>query len=551
MWLLVLKRSGEVSWTRLTEGYTRVGRGSDNDLVLVGRGVSRHHALFHLDGEVLTVKDLDSTYGTRVCSTLVREKVVEVGDPIDIGVFRLVLLPDEAHSAEGPTADRIDEQGFMSAETGEYTMPGFEGRRVVMGPPSGNEPTWQESSDVGILAPARGVALVDEWRSEALARVLRRRPVSLEAAWEERALAFLQDIARRAAVAREAGSTLKRTAQGLAELLRCDLVVVLEVTGEGAYQPLAVHRAGQAGQETPLSRTVVNRAVRERSPVVSENLATDPEFRAMDSAHIAKVGAIVAMPMLVGEEVVGVLYVSREAGAVFSDEEIQLAEVAASVGAGVIRVHHLVRELRDRRKLDAALERVADPEVRRRLFGGQDLLGLQEVQPSVLAVRIVEQSLWNRSPGEVSGLTTELLGAVDDAVARNGGRVVAFGAGWALALFGVPKAARTDASWAVAAGLEVWGYVEAALKERWGGSLLVGVGLDTGRALWGVVGWPGRALQVALGPAVQRALAVAEAHAGRGPVVTEAVLNLVPTPGFRAEPASAVEESRVFLVRPR
>ncbi len=491
MWLLVLKRNGELDWSRLTEGYTRVGRGSDNDLVLVGRGVSRHHALFYLDGEVLTVKDLDSTYGTRVCSTLVREKVVEVGDPIDIGVFRLVLLPDRVRSVEGAAADRVDEQGFMAAETGEYTMPGFEARRVVMGPPSGDEPAWQESSDVGILAPARGVALVDEWRSEALARVLRRRPVTVEAEWEERALAFLQDIARRAAVAREAGSTLKRTAQGLAELLRCDLVVVLEVTGEDRYQPLAVHRVGQAGQETPLSRTVVNRAVRERSPVISENLAADPEFRATDSAHISKVGAIVAMPMLVGEEVVGVLYVSRGAGAIFSDEEIQLAEVAAAVGAGVIRVHHLVRELRERRKLDAALERVADPEVRRRLLGGEALVGLRDVQPSVLAVRVSDQALSNRTPAEVSALATELLGAVDDAVARNGGRLVAFGADWALALFGVPEAARTDASWAVAAGLEVGTYAEAALKERWGATLRVGIGLDTGRALWG--SWGGRA----------------------------------------------------------
>ena len=96
--LLVLDPDGSPFWAKLNEGETTVGRGADNDLVLAGRGVSRHHAALTFDAGVLTVRDLDSTYGTRVRGSAVRRKQVAPGDAVDMGTFRLLPLPAGATS---------------------------------------------------------------------------------------------------------------------------------------------------------------------------------------------------------------------------------------------------------------------------------------------------------------------------------------------------------------------------------------------------------------------------------------------------------------------
>jgi len=68
---------------------TTVGRALDNDLVLDGGDVSRHHARLELaDGE-LRVVDLGSTNGTRVNGRRVESHPVRPGDELAFGTFKL------------------------------------------------------------------------------------------------------------------------------------------------------------------------------------------------------------------------------------------------------------------------------------------------------------------------------------------------------------------------------------------------------------------------------------------------------------------------------
>lgn len=51
MWHLLLKGPGQPDTPHaLPEGTTRVGRSEDNELVLEGERVSRHHARLHVEG---------------------------------------------------------------------------------------------------------------------------------------------------------------------------------------------------------------------------------------------------------------------------------------------------------------------------------------------------------------------------------------------------------------------------------------------------------------------------------------------------------------------
>lgn len=62
-----------------------IGRGTDNDVVLSDKLVSRHHARLWKEGDALYLQDLDSRNGVEVNSQRVRRAVVNNGDLIQVG----------------------------------------------------------------------------------------------------------------------------------------------------------------------------------------------------------------------------------------------------------------------------------------------------------------------------------------------------------------------------------------------------------------------------------------------------------------------------------
>lgn len=69
----------------------RIGRKSDNDIVLDERNVSRQHAQIVMKEGQYFLEDVGSTGGTKVNDTAVTEKDIHTGDVITIGDFRLTF----------------------------------------------------------------------------------------------------------------------------------------------------------------------------------------------------------------------------------------------------------------------------------------------------------------------------------------------------------------------------------------------------------------------------------------------------------------------------
>src|SRR5262245_9732325 len=78
--------SAEVKGTRLT-----VGVGPENDLVLADPTVSRKHCDIHAEDQGYVLRDLDSTNGTMVGATFVREAVLLGGAHFRVGDDVLVF----------------------------------------------------------------------------------------------------------------------------------------------------------------------------------------------------------------------------------------------------------------------------------------------------------------------------------------------------------------------------------------------------------------------------------------------------------------------------
>lgn len=76
----------------LGDGETSAGRGPDSGIFLADVTVSRHHAVFKVDAEGLTVTDLGSTNGTYVNGRRHEIAVLAPGDEVMLGKFHLVVV---------------------------------------------------------------------------------------------------------------------------------------------------------------------------------------------------------------------------------------------------------------------------------------------------------------------------------------------------------------------------------------------------------------------------------------------------------------------------
>lgn len=94
--LLVVKRGPNAgSRFLLDQPVTTSGRHPDSDIFLDDVTVSRRHAEFRMEGDTFEVVDVGSLNGTYVNREPRNSQVLEVGDEIQIGKFRLVFIANQ------------------------------------------------------------------------------------------------------------------------------------------------------------------------------------------------------------------------------------------------------------------------------------------------------------------------------------------------------------------------------------------------------------------------------------------------------------------------
>lgn len=107
---LILSQPGQTSEAVvLAKPIVTIGRSDDNDVVLTGSNVSRHHVRLERRSGTWTITDLGSTNGTFLAGRRLppdRPKTWHSGDRVRIGKVELVLK--EARKADAPAQDEAD-----------------------------------------------------------------------------------------------------------------------------------------------------------------------------------------------------------------------------------------------------------------------------------------------------------------------------------------------------------------------------------------------------------------------------------------------------------
>src|SRR5439155_757031 len=261
-----------------------------------------------------------------------------------------VLGDPRTRNVERIRAEGVVSVGIVPLQLGERVL-----GTLVIGVRARHEHTSEETQLLTSLASHAANAINN-------ARLYR------EATRQAQRMSALADLGRLLSETLDLDLVAQRVADSVCQLLgahssslyrldpRSEALVAFAVSGEAAVA---------LGQNVtfPRGHAVVGLAVQERGPVATSNLLADPRFTFTEEmrARIERAGhrSVLAVPLRVGERVMGALAAADEPGRRFGDDEIRLAEAFADQAALALENARLYTEAMRRRLEAEELARLA------------------------------------------------------------------------------------------------------------------------------------------------------------------------------------------------
>ncbi len=271
-----------------------VGREAHCDVILDDPKVSRHHGTFLVRNGELHFRDNGSTNGTLVNGQRITEAEVRLGDIIKIGTSEFAIL-----------------------EESDFRTINF---------------VHAESTVTGIVntAAVKPDALADKF-AQIFDYYREHQPEISEAERFElvrtqRLLNGLKTIYSMSQTLTKLVSMdelLKRIAENLFEVFAGaeNVVILIDDPARKMVVPrLARARGTDREPEVNISRTVVDRAIRERCTLITSDTAQDERFANSDSIIGFQVKSVICAPLVSGEVALGALYIDNRLQNVHYDE---------------------------------------------------------------------------------------------------------------------------------------------------------------------------------------------------------------------------------------
>jgi adenylate cyclase len=202
--------------------------------------------------------------------------------------------------------------------------------------------------------------------------------------------------------------------------------------------------------------------------------------------------------------------------------------------------NEMMSGLEEREKLQSAFGSYVDPQVARRVLDEGELLKGDEVEVTILFVDIRDFTPFAESASAAESVArlNEFFDLVVPILAQQGGHANKFIGDGVLAVFGAPQRLPDHADRALDAACEI----AAAVEERFGEKLRVGIGINSGPVVVGSIGGGGRLEFTVVGDPVNVAARVERATRETGDVIllTEATRCLLTREHAELEPRGSM-----------
>jgi transcriptional regulator with GAF, ATPase, and Fis domain len=278
----------------LLPGEVSIGRDSSNHLWAPDPALSRRHCLVIASDEEVSIRDLGSRNGTLVNGVPVEQQQMRHGDQIYIGdsILLFLLNADDEHPVRNPvefqdTAAIDGSPLLLRAEDSLYLQP----EKIGSSLPASERRARDLNSLVKIATGIGGIRDQD----------------SLQ--WQ--LLGFIFEV-----VPAERGA-----------VLLCDHPD--DFTSTAAWD-----RVRGPGHPVKVSRTVVQRALKERVGLVVSDVMGNESLRQVKTLFELKVRSLLCVPLLIADRVLGAIYLDTTSPTVqFDEDHLQVMTAVAGIAS--------------------------------------------------------------------------------------------------------------------------------------------------------------------------------------------------------------------------
>lgn len=489
-----------------------LGRGNDNDIVLSDYSVSRHHALFRLEGDTWLVEDLGSTNGVEHNGRPIARAALAVGDELKIGIFH--LLVDEADETV-VLESRLADSKRREAKENTSTEP-------LLGTSTIVRSLADFSADYGLgEAPSGG-------------KIEKRKPIDQE--YGTKVFGLLTRLPRLLTQADSVAEILDRVMDIAFEALPVERGLIL-LKPEGGTEPVCELLRVRERVETrpegelPISRTMIDTVMRDRVALLTYDAQSDQRLTGGESIRIHQIRAAMCAPLWSGDRIIGLMQVDSpfQVG-VFGEQDLDLFTALANFAAVAVERIRYAQSAEYERQIRSRLERYHSPAVIEAVMErGQEeeeegVRRLRQGEATVMFADLVGFTAFSElaSLDDVAELLRIFFTHSAAVIFERGGTLDKFIGDCVMAFFGAPMPQPDHAERAVRAALDIQRAVARWNQERESESLAplsIRISLNSGPVVVGDIGSDRRVDYTVLGNTVNVAARLEQAVAKPGDIV--------------------------------
>ena len=275
----------------LTADRITIGRESASVVSLHHASVSRRHCVIEREGEEFKIRDLNSSNGTFVNGHPVNDKVLNHADQVRVGSIALLFLVEESHDTTSGSLVRFDDSQPIN-ESAKQLRP---------------ESLLRQTEEV-----------VDINVHERLTRDL----------------GVLVKIGTRINRLRHTQELVREILDSIFDIVPVDRGAILLSRGEKEFSLIhGKHRSEQAA-EVRVSRTVVERVLRDGVAILTNDIATSDTLNRAESLLAAQISSLICVPLIVFDKTLGVIYLDTSDPIIrFDEAHLQLVVAIAGMAA--------------------------------------------------------------------------------------------------------------------------------------------------------------------------------------------------------------------------
>jgi class 3 adenylate cyclase/putative methionine-R-sulfoxide reductase with GAF domain len=279
----------------------------------------------------------------------------------------------------------------------------------------------------------------------------------------------------------------------------------------------------------PDAHSLTGRVLTTRKPVHIPDALADPDYH-WESQSTVGFRAMVGVPIIVEEDLIGVLAVTRPVPEPFTDDEIRLLRTFADQAAIAIANARLLDAVERQR---TELARFVSPQVAELLSSedGERLLAGHRAYISVLFcdLRGFTSFVETAAPEELFELLRDYHALIGELIAAHGATLEHFAGDGVMAFFNDPAPVDEHEAQAIRMALALQERFEelAAVWRKRGTELGLGIGIAAGYATLGRIGFEGRYDYGALGPVTNLASRLSSEAAPGQILISQRVLAAV------------------------